>query len=388
MEQERLPELRKFVVPEFVYGPGAINLVGRYAKNFGAHRALIVTDTGVIDAGWLEPVTASLQNEGVLWVVYKDVTPNPKDSEVFPGVEMLRENGCDIIIAVGGGSPIDCAKAIGIVHANGEDVLSFEGVDEVPMPGPPLICIPTTAGSSADVSQFAIINDTHRHLKVAIISKLVVPDIALIDPETTTTMPADLTAVTGLDALVHAMEAYVSNASSPITDLHALEAIPLLSNNLLCAVREPRNMACRNHMMTGSLLAGMAFSNASLGLVHAMAHSLGGMTGLAHGICNAILVKHVVAFNYPAVPERYDRIAEAMGVRIEEVDADARKDALIARLEALLQSVETPLRLSRQGVRRSDIPQLALHAFHDPCLATNPRNVTQQEIEAIYEEAF
>ncbi len=201
-------------------------------------------------------------------------------------------------------------------------------------------------------------------------------------------MPAELTAVTGLDALVHAMEAYVSNASSPITDLHALEAIPLLSNNLLCAVRKPKNMVCRNHMMTGSLLAGIAFSNASLGLVHAMAHSLGGLTGLAHGVCNAILVTHVVAFNYSAIPQRYDRIAESMGIDLDGLNADARKKALIGYLRALLADTETPLRLGEYGVRRSDIPQLALHAFHDPCLATNPRKATLGEIEAIYEEAF
>jgi alcohol dehydrogenase class IV len=218
MEGDRT-ELRKFVAPEFVFGVGALPLVGRYARNFGGRKVLVVTDPGLIQTVWVDYVLDSLKAENVPWVVFQAVTPNPKAFEVAAGVQVYRDNGCDVIVAVGGGSPMDCAKGIGISYANGKEVLTFEGVDEVPMPGPPLICIPTTAGSSADVSQFAIINDTTRKVKVAIVSKTVVPDVALIDPETTTTMPPELTAGTGLDALVHAMEAYVSNASSRISDL-------------------------------------------------------------------------------------------------------------------------------------------------------------------------
>ena len=313
MRHDTSSELRKFVAPEFVFGSGALTLIGRYARNFGAKNALVVTDPGLVRTGWVEKVIASLQEANISSEVFEGVTPNPKDHEVSRGILFYRETGCDIIIAVGGGSPIDCAKGIGIAHSNDMNVLEFEGVDEVPMPGPPLICIPTTAGSSADVSQFAIITDTARMLKIAIVSKTVVPDISLIDPETTTTMQAELTAATGIDALAHAVEAYVSNASSPITDLHALSAIPLLVQNLLPAIENPRHRVYRNNMMLGSLLAGLAFSNASLGLAHAMAHSLGGLLEQPHGMCNALLLSHVVGFNYPAVPERYDNIARAMG---------------------------------------------------------------------------
>ncbi|MBA3024557.1 MAG: iron-containing alcohol dehydrogenase [Sideroxydans sp.] len=381
-------ELRKFVVPEFVFGAGALNLVGRYAKNFGAKKALVVTDPGVARTAWLGHVLDALKAEQIPWVVFQDVTPNPKNLEVSAGVEFYRDNGCDIIIAVGGGSPMDCAKGIGIAFENGKDVLAFEGVDEVQRPGPPLICIPTTAGSSADISQFAIINDTTRKVKIAIISKTVVPDVSLIDPETTTTMPTELTAATGLDALVHAMEAYVSNASSPITDMNALAAIPLLVQNLVPSIEDPLNITHRNNMMMGSLLAGMAFSNASLGLVHAMAHSLGGLSGLPHGMCNAMLVDHVVDFNYMATPERYDRISIAMGLELEGLSAEKRKAVLLQGLIGLRTAAGIETTLGALGIKRADIKQLALNAFNDPCLATNPRRASVQEIEGLYEKAL
>jgi len=388
MDPEATSELRKFVAPEFVYGVGALNQVGRYAKNFGAKKALVVTDPGLLGASWVKKALGSLDAEGISGEVFHDVTPNPKDREVAAGVRSYRDNGCDIIIAVGGGSSIDCAKGIGVAYANGMDVLEFEGVDEVPMPGPPLICIPTTAGSSADVSQFAIISDTARQLKIAIVSKAIVPDVALIDPQTTTTMPAELTAATGIDALVHAVEAYVSNASSPITDLNALAAIPLLVENLVPAIENPRDMRYRNNMMMGSLLAGLAFSNASLGLVHAMAHSLGGLLDLPHGACNALLLDHVVGFNYPAAPERYDRIALAMGLDLSGLGPEKRRDALLKRIVGLREDVGITTTIGALGVAAKDIPQLAANAFNDPCLATNPREASVQEIEGLYEEAL
>jgi alcohol dehydrogenase class IV len=388
MSPENVLELRKFVAPEFVYGVGALAQIGRYAKNFGAQKVLLVSDPGVVGAGWVEKAVESLKSENVSWVIFQDVTPNPKAHEIAAGVRHYRDSGCDIIIAVGGGSPMDCAKGIGIAFANGKSVLEFEGVDEVPMPAPPLICVPTTAGSAADVSQFAIINDTNRKLKITIISKTVVPDVALVDPETTTTMPTELTAATGLDALVHAMEAYVSNASSPITDLHALAAIPLLAGNIVPAIEHPLDMKYRNNMMLGSLLAGLAFSNASLGLVHAMAHSLGGFLGLPHGMCNALLLNHVVDFNYAFAAERYDRIAQAMGVEMNGMRPEKRQAVLLDAIVALRESVGIKTGLGALGVTRVDIPRLALNAFNDPCLATNPRQASMPEIERLYEAAL
>jgi len=281
-------ELRKFVTPEFIFGDGARLFAGRYAENLAARKILIVTDPGIKKTGMLDEICGILNNRNLEYEIFSNVTPNPRDKEVIEGAEVFSNEECNLIIALGGGSPMDCAKGIGIVSSNKKHILDFKGVDKVPAPSPPLICIPTTAGSSADVSQFAIILDTQKKLKIAIISKALVPDVALIDPSATLTMDKYLTASSALDALVHSIEAYTSNASSQITDLHALDSIKLISNNLEPLLNDLQNLNLRSEMMMGSLEAGLAFSNASLGLIHAMAHSLGGLLDLSHGLtdCN------------------------------------------------------------------------------------------------------
>ncbi len=266
-------ELRKFVAPELVFGPDPINLLGRYLINFGARRVLVVTDPGIIAAGWADKISSLIEEAGIDSAVFSAVSANPRAEEVMAGAAFYHDQECDIIVAVGGGSPMDCAKGIGIVSANGQDILTFAGIDNVPIPGPPLICLPTTAGTSADISQFAIINDRKEGAKIAIISKTTIPDVALIDPMPTLTMSPYLTACTGMDALVHAIEAYVSTANSPLSDLHALEAVRLIGANLLSVLINPADITLRNSLMLGSVHAGLAFSNASLGAVHAMAHS-------------------------------------------------------------------------------------------------------------------
>jgi len=383
---EKFP-LRKFVAPEFVYGYEAHKLAGQYARNLNVHKVLLVTDPGVIQVGWAQSVVESLTKYNIESVIFSNVSPNPRDHEVLSGAEFYRKHGCDAIVAVGGGSPMDCAKGIGIVHTNQQHILDFEGVDEVKIPPPPLICIPTTAGSSADVSQFAIINNTEEQVKIAIISKKVVPDVSLIDPLTTTTMDAYLTACTGLDALTHAIEAYVSNANAPITDLHALEAIRLVRENLEKAIHSPNDLEARAKVTSASLFAGLAFSNASLGAVHAMAHSLGGLVDSAHGECNAILLDYVIDFNFDAVPERYTAIAQAFGIRPFQSDQET-KNALLTRIQEFKKSCGIQNTLSDVGVTRELIPNLAQNAYHDPCIVTNPRKATIQDIEAIYEAAL
>ena len=381
-------ELRKFVAPEFVFGFDARKLVGRYAKNFGARKVLVVTDPGVKSAGWADDVIGHLRAEGLEYAVYDAVTSNPKVAEVESGADYYRSEGCNVIVAVGGGSPMDCAKGIGIVYSNNKSVLAFEGVDHVEFPSPPLICIPTTAGSSADVSQFAIITDTLKRCKFAIISKMVVPDVALVDPVTTTTMDADLTASTGLDALCHAIEAFVSTAHSPITDLHALQAVALVTSNLARAIREPDNLVLRGRMTLASLEAGLAFSNASLGAVHAMAHSLGGLLDCTHGECNAILLPHVIAFNFEAARDRYLEIGRAMRVETSRAAPEKALSAIRAELAGLIRAAGIPFTLGQLGVSRDHIPKLAEGAMSDPCIFTNPRQPSKKEIEAIYEQAF
>jgi len=388
MERYNPFELRKFVAPEFLFGSGAIEVIDRYIKNLGVKKVLVVTDPGVIRAGWAEIVERLIKGTGIPFAVFGDVTENPKDYEVMEGAELYRREGCDMIVAVGGGSPMDCAKGIGIVSTNNKNVLEFEGVDTVPLPGPPLICIPTTAGSSADVSQFAIILDSGRKVKIASISKSLVPDVAIIDPITTTTMSHELTAATGLDALTHAFEAYVSNASSPVTDVNALKAVKLISHNLVPACEHHHDLRYRDRMMLASLLAGLAFSNASLGLVHAMAHALGGLLDLPHGECNALLLEHVVKYNFYMAADRYNDLAAAMGIDVEGMGPDRVKDALINEISSLRARAGLNETLGSIGVKEEMISELSKFAAEDPCIVTNPREPDIKDIEGIYAKAL
>jgi len=381
-------ELRKFVAPEFVFGVGARNLAGRYAKNLGGRKVLVVSDPGVVAAGWTRDITESLELAGLPYALYDAVSPNPKVDEVMAGVDVYREERCNAIVAVGGGSSIDCAKGIGIVSSNQKHILLFEGVDMVTAPMPPLICVPTTGGTSADVSQFAIISNPLDKVKFAIISKSVVPDLALIDPLTLTTMDPYLTACTGLDALVHAIEAYVSTARSTMTDLHAIEAIRLISASLLPSIAAPHDLELRSKMMQGSLQAGLAFSNAILGANHAMAHSLGGALDVAHGECNAVLLDHVIAFNLPASPERFERIAEAMGLDLRGMGSVEKRNALLKHVRDLKTAAGIVRTLNMLGVSRSDVTLFSDHALKDPCMVTNPRKASKRDIEVVYEESL
>lgn len=381
-------ELRKFVAPEFVFGQGARSLVGRYAKNFGARRVLIVTDQQVLSKGLVDPVFDALNAGKIDYEIYSDIKSNPTDTQVMKGAKFYQDENCNLITAVGGGSPMDCAKAIGIVSSNNEHIHEFEGVDNVPIPSPPLICVPTTAGSAADVSQFAIINDTKRRLKIAIVSKTVVPDVALIDPETTLTMGKFLTVSTGFDVLSHGIEAFVSNASSPVTDLHALEAIRLVSSNLIPTTLDLENIALRSKMMLACLNAGLAFSNASLGLVHAMAHSLGGFLDLPHGECNAILLDQIIQFNFEAEIGKYRQIGKAMGLKIKKMNVQESKTALINKIRSLKDETNMNHSLKDVGVTSADIPELASKAMNDACIITNPRRPSQNDVEGIFKNAI
>lgn len=378
MIQRSQLDLRKFVAPEFICGHGALQLAGRYARNFGMKQVLLVTDPGVRTAGWADAVGESLAEAGITFTIFDAISVNPRSRQVMSGMEVYRSEECNGIVAVGGGSPMDCAKGIGIAGSNMRDILTFEGVDRVPVPAPPLICIPTTAGSSADVSQFAIITDEARKRKIAIISKTLVPDISLLDPEPLTTMSLELTVDTGMDALSHAIEAYVSNASSPMTDVHALEAIRLIRSALPAVIEEPRDLELRFSTLLASLHAGLAFSNASLGAVHAMAHSLGGACDLAHGRCTALLLEHVVAANYAAASDRYDRIGSIIG------PAEGERTSPAEGIAAFRRSLGITETLATIGVREDAIRTLAEQAYADPCMVTNPRRLTCEDLERIY----
>ncbi len=382
------PGLRKFVAPEVVFGAGARRLAGRYAMNYGAEHVLLVTDPGVIAAGWAREVEQALVEVGLSYSLFSGVSPNPRAEEMMAGAEHYHLHVCDVIVAVGGGSAIDCAKGIGIVASNRRHILELEGVDKVSRPMPPLVCVPTTGGTSADVSQFVIVTDLELRRKISIISKSVVPDVSLVDPETLTTMDSFLTACTGVDALVHAVEAHVSNAHSPLTDVHALEAIRLIYPNLAACVRDPTNVALRSSVMLGSLEAGLAFSNASLGAVHAMAHSLGGYLDLPHGECNTMLLRHVAEFNFESASERYELIGRTMGLDLRGMGGPQKRAAILGAIDSLRVELGVTGTLESRGVKRCDVSDLAEQAMRDVCLVTNPRRPNHRDLEVIYEEAL
>lgn len=379
---------RKFVSPKLVFGAGCRHSVGTCAANFGARKVLLVTDPGVQAAGWVDDVQAALERSGIEHCLFAQVSPNPRCEEVMLGAELYRSEGCNAIVAVGGGSPMDCAKGIGIVAAHGRHISEFEGVDMLRVPSPPIILIPTTAGTSADVSQFVIISNQQEQMKFSIVSKAAVPDVSLIDPETTLSMSPFLSACTGIDALVHAIEAFVSTGHGPLTDPHALEAMRLIGGNLIRMIANPGDIQLREQVMLGSMQAGLAFSNAILGAVHAMSHSLGGYLDLPHGLCNAVLVEHVVAFNYDAAPERFKIVAETLGIDTRGLTQRQVRERLVSHLIDFKRAVGFTESLSLHGVNLSDIPFLPQHAMRDPCILTNPRSSTQRDVEVVYAEAL
>lgn len=387
-QQPLLLDLRKFVAPEYIFGTDARLLAAKYCKKLGAMKVFVATDKGIRKAGWVDELEALLRYEGVDYVIFDAISPNPRDFEVMNGTSFYIENNCNLILALGGGSVMDCAKGIGIVVANNKPIDQFEGIDRIGKPMPPLICIPTTAGTSADVSQFAIINNISQKYKMAIISKALVPDLALIDPKILLTMDNYLTACTGMDALCHAFEAYVSNASSSFTDLFALEAIKLVNQELVKSIKSPDDIQSRGKTMLGSLYAGLAFSNASLGCVHSLAHSLGGYLDLPHGECNAILLPHVVDYNFSAAPEKYRTITEVLGLEVNGKRDGEVKKSLIDYLIQLKSDISINNTLKNKGVTTDLTKVLAAKAINDPCNATNPRMPVLGDLETIYNEAL
>ncbi|NCB08128.1 MAG: iron-containing alcohol dehydrogenase [Bacteroidia bacterium] len=381
-------ELRKFVAPEYIFGIDARKLASGYCKKLGAEKVFIATDSGIRKTAWLDELEKSLQEEQIDYVTFDRISPNPRDYEVVDGAQTYREHHCNLIVALGGGSVLDCAKGIGIVVTNNKAIHLFEGIDQIEKPTPPIICIPTTAGTSADVSQFAIINNTTDKYKMAIISKALVPDVALIDPFVLQTMDDYLTACTGMDALSHAFEAYVSNANSAFTDLFALEAIRLLHENLVQSISDPYNIQIRGKTMLASLYAGLAFSNASLGCVHSLAHSLGGSLDLPHGECNAILLPHVVDYNFESAAGRYKKIAETIGIPVAGFTLQQIRQKLIDYLIAFKTRTNIVSTLKDKGVTPDITLTLAQKAINDPCNATNPREPSVSDLKVICNEAL
>lgn len=382
------PRLAKFHAPEIVFGPGSLAELGHCARRVGARRPFLVTDPGLENAGWVAEAVGHLDAAGLRPVVWDGVTPNPKDYEIEAAYEEYAASGSDVILAVGGGSCIDAAKGVAILSGNGGGILGYAGVDKVVQPIPPLVMAPSTSGTGADVSQFAVITDTARRTKLTIISRTLVPEISIVDPRLLTTMPDDLNAATGLDALTHAIEAFVSRAHNPLTDHHALHAAHLITEHLLHTLVRPCDAEPRIGMAQGALEAGMAFTNAILGITHAMSHQVGGLLDLPHGVVNGVLLPHAIRFNAAADPRRYVALAAATGIDVAGKPADEVAELLAGRVRELADAVGVPRGLSALGVTEADLPTLARTTLDDACLATNPREADAADVESLFRQAL
>lgn len=377
-----------FLPTRNVFGEGAVQEAGDLVKSLGAKKCLIVTDRYLGQIGMADRVQGILEKAGIEACIFAGAEPNPTDKNVEAGARFYQENECNSIISLGGGSSHDCAKGIGLVAANGGQIADFEGVDKSSKPMIPLMAINTTAGTASEITRFCIITDTSRKVKMAIVDWRVTPQIAINDPELMKGMPPSLTASTGMDALTHAIEAYVSTDANPLTDAAAIMAIKMISHYLPKAVANGNYMKARDKMAYAQYLAGIAFNNASLGYVHAMAHQLGGFYNLPHGVCNAILLPYVESYNLIGNMNRFRDVAQAMGVQVEGISVTCAAEKAIEAIKKLSRQLEIPTDLKQLGVREEDFGIMADNAKKDVCQLTNPRTATREQVIEIYRQAY
>jgi alcohol dehydrogenase len=377
-----------FIPTVTLLGVGASKDAGAQAKALGATNLLIVTDAGLAKMGVADQIKQLIVDAGLQAVIYPGAEPNPTDKNVRDGVKVYQDNKCDGLVTLGGGSSHDCGKGIGLMIANGGDIRDYEGVNKSSKPMPPFLAINTTAGTASEMTRFCIITNSDTHVKMAIVDWRVTPSVAIDDPLLMVGMPPALTAATGMDALTHAVEAYVSTIANPITDACALMAIKLIAQYLRPAVANGTNLEARDKMAYAEYLAGMAFNNASLGYVHAMAHQLGGFYNLPHGVCNAILLPEVCAYNKIACPQRFADIAIALGANIDKLAPVDAADVAIAAIRTLSKDVGIPAGLAELGVKEADFEVMATNAKKDACQFTNPRLANLQQVMGIFAAAM
>jgi len=374
--------------PVSMIGPGVLQDVGPEIKSMGCTKALLVTDAVLVQVGVVKKLTDVLEASGIQYALFSDVQPNPTCANVNAGLAMLKKESCDLIVSLGGGSPQDCAKAVAILAANGGDIRDYEGVFKSAKKGLPIVAINTTAGTASEVTINYVITDEARHVKMVMVDKNCLAAIAVNDPELMVAKPAALTAATGMDALTHAIEAYLTRGAYRLTDALALESIRLISESLRDAVRNGGDLEARTKMAYGSFIAGMSFSNCGLGVVHSLAHQLGGVYNLPHGVCNAVLLPRVMKFNAPACGDKLRAVAEAMGVKTAALSTEEANAAAIAAVEQLSAEVGIPAGLKELGVSDEKFLAMATLALADPCAPGNPREMNLEEAIAIYKAAL
>ena len=373
------------------HGAGAIEEIANEAKAHDFKKAFVCSDPDLIKFGVTKKVTDVLDKNGLAYEIYSDIKANPTIENVQHGVEAFKKSGADYLIAIGGGSSMDTSKAIGIIIANPEfeDVRSLEGVAPTKKPCVPIIAVPTTAGTAAEVTINYVITDVERKRKFVCVDPHDMPIIAIVDPDMMSSMPKGLTASTGMDALTHAIESYITPGAWVMSDMFELKAIEMIAQNLKAAVDNGKDVAAREAMSQAQYIAGMGFSNVGLGIVHSMAHPLGAFYDTPHGVANALLLPYVMEYNAesPAAP-KYIHIAKAMGVDTTGMSEAEGVKAAVEAVKALSASINIPQKLHEINVKEEDIPALAVAAFNDVCTGGNPRPTSVADIEALYHKAF
>jgi lactaldehyde reductase len=369
-------------------GSNAIHDAVEALHRQGARTALLLTDSILLNLPAAKLLRELLEAKEIAYTVFSEIEPNPTTATVEKAFAQFQQATPDALVALGGGSVIDTAKAVRILSANAGPINQYEGVHLDVKPGAFLVAIATTSGTAAEVTSNAVITDTDRHVKMVIISPAIIPDIAVNDPAALASMPAGTTAATGMDALTHAVEAYVSRGAHPLTDHSALESIRIISKWLPRAFDNGQDLEAREMMAHGQYLAGMAFNSAGLGCVHSLAHQPGATHNLPHGVCNAILLPVVEEFNRPAAVERFARIAEAMGVDTRGLTAEKASLAALDAIRALSARVRIPAGFAALGVKDADIEQWIAPALADPCTPGNPRDLTADDVRALYKKAL
>ena len=371
------------------FGAGSIVHIVDEVKKRGFKKALVVTDKDLIKFNVATKVTKLLDDNGLSYQIFDDVIPNPTIGIVQKGVEIFKQSGADYLIAIGGGSPQDTAKAIGIIINNPEyaDVRSLEGVAPTKKPAVPTIAIPTTAGTAAEVTINYVITDEEKKRKFVCVDPHDIPAVAIIDSDMMASMPASLKAATGVDALTHAIEGYITKGAWELSDMFHLKAIEIISRSLRDSVKGVAKGG--EDMALGQYIAGMGFSNVGLGLVHGMAHPLGAFYSTPHGVANAVLLPHIMAYNADFTADKFRNIAKAMGVvGTESMSIEQARQSAVDAVKQLNQDVGIPANLKAIGVKLEDIPALAKAAFDDVCTGGNPRDTNVSEIEQLYHAIY
>ena len=381
----------RFILNEVSYfGPGARKELPEAIRRLGKSKALVVTDPGLIKFGVAKMVTDILDQAAIPYEIFSEVKPNPTVANVCAGIDAFKASGADVLVAVGGGSAIDTAKGIGIVSNNPEfaDIVSLEGCAPTKHKSVPIIAIPTTAGTAAETTINYVIIDENKQKKMVCVDPNDIPAVAIVDAELMYSLPRGLTAATGMDALTHAIEGYITRGAWQMSDMFEIEAIRMIAQWLPIAVEEPSNPDARSGMAVAQYIAGMAFSNVGLGLVHGMAHPMGSLFDVPHGVANALLLPTVMEFNMPCCIDKYAAIARAMGVDTSAMTPEEAAKAACEAVKALSLKVGIPQHLSELGISETDIPRLAQQALEDVCTPGNPRDVTLADIEALYHKVL